>query len=216
MGVCLKQAGLDDVQCRYKRVQSRLRCSRLKRVAFRAQIEPKWACLGPRYTDLSFQISKFHCSPLCDRETQCLSPIVGIKRRRNAEKVPKLRSWPQSDSLSQLTSSGDQQTVSLTVGNVWTSVQGICVMSCACPPSFKSRPLLVGFSGHSFSCPTPFRTGFLQFRSHSEPKILSTMLPNNVFQRETPATRTFVHSGSMTQEFRTCQRLAGVIFVQNH
>ena len=216
MGVCLEWVAMGDVDSLYKRAQSRLRRFLLKRVAFRAQIEPKWACLGPKYTDLSFQISKFHCSPLCDRKTQCLSPIVGIKRRRNAEKVPKLRSWPQSDSLSQFTSSGDQKTVSLTVGNVWTSVQGICVMSCACLPSFKSRPLLVRFSGHSISCPTPFRTGFLQFRSHSEPKILTTMLPNNVCQQDTPATRTFVHSRFMTQEFRNSHRLAGVIFGQNH
>ena len=165
---------------------------------------------------MSFKISKFHCSLHCDKRTQLSRPTVGIKRRINAGKGPKLRSWLQIDSLSQFTSSCDQKTMSLTVSNVLTAVQGICVMSCTCLPSFKSIPLLVRFSGHSFSCPTPFRTRFLQFRSHSEPKILSTMLPNNVFQRETPATRTFVHSGSMTQEFRTCQRLAGVIFGQNH
>jgi len=172
--------------------------------------------LGPKSFDLSFKISKFHCSPHCDKRTQSLRPTVGIKRRRNAGKVPKLRPWPQIDSLSQFASSGDKRTVSVTVGNVSTCVQGICVMSCACLPSFKSRPLLVRLSGQSFSCPTPFRTRFLQFRSHSEPKILATMLPNNVCQQNAPATRTFVHSGPIIQEFSTSQRLAGVIFGQNH
>ena len=216
MGFCLQRAGSDDAKSLYKRVQCRLRRSLLKLVAFCAQIEPKWACLGPKSTGLSFQISKFHCSLHCGEKTQLSRPTVAIKRRINAEKVPKLRSRPQIDSLSQLPSSGHQETVSFTVKLVSTAVQGDCVMSCGCLPSFKSRPLLVRVSGHSFSCPTPFRTRFLQFRSHSEPKTLSTKLPNNVFQRETPATRTFVHSGSMTQEFRTCQRLAGVIFGQNH
>jgi len=216
MGFCIKVTGLDDVQCLYKRVQSRLRRSSLNHVAFRAQIEPKWACLGPKPVDLSFKISKFHCSPRCDKETQCLRPMVGIKRRRNAEKVPKLRSLPQIDSLSQFPSSGDQKTMSFTVTSVLTAVQGICVMTCACLPSFKSRPLLVRFSGRSFSCPTPFRSRFWQFRSHSEPKLLAMMLPNNVCQQDTPETHTLEHSRPIIQEFRTSQRLAGLIFGQNH